>query len=170
MTDTRTRIVTYVGEHPGIHFNELVRRLGLASGQVQHHVRQSLANGTLEAKSLYGRTHYYPPEYDEWERRALALLCRETAGDVVAVILERGEVRPATVAEVLDIARSTLEWHLDRLVEQDIVDKQYNANKHVRLTLSRPAETAYLLREAYPSMPDRMVDRFTRLVDRLLGE
>lgn len=170
MTETRTRIADHIRTHPGIHFNALVRTLELAPGQTQYHLKRLSADDTVVAEHLYGRTHYYPPAYDDWERGALALLHRETAADILAVLLERKAVQPATVADDLDIARSTLEWHLDHLINQDLVEKQRDRQNHVTLVPTRPQRIARLLRDVEPSLPDRLVDRFTRLIDRLLSE
>nr|WP_281284942.1 hypothetical protein [Halonotius terrestris] len=38
------------------------------------------------------------------------------------------------------------------------------------LVPAKPTETARLLEEITPSLSDRMIDRFTRLVDNLLAE
>lgn len=169
MSETRTAIADAVRARPGIHFNELVRSLDVAAGQVQYHLGRLDEDGSVVAEQLYGRTHYYPPTYDAWERRALALLCRETAGDVVASLLANGPTRPATVASELDIARSTLEWHLDRLVAHDLVVK-HRADGRVTLAVGSPDRTVALLREANPTLRDRLVDRYTRLLDLLLTE
>lgn len=168
MTETRERLASHVRSHPGIHFSGLVRALDLAPGQVQYHLRRLRASDDVVEESLAGRTHYYPPGYDGWERRTLATLRRETAGDVVGYLLEAGEARPARVAEEVDIARSTLEWHLDRLTEVGLVEKRRDDRNRVVLLPARPAATVRLLREADPSLSDRLVDRFSRLVDRLL--
>lgn len=170
MSDQRTRIICRISETPGIHFNELVRELNLASGQVQYHIRRLLQDGRVRRYHLYGRTHYYPPEYDEGEQRVLALLRRETARDILLYLIEHGPTAPATVADDLDIARSTLEWQLDRLTEQDLVAKQRDHRNRVTLVLQRPTETARLLAEIDPPFPERMVDRFVRLVDQLLED
>ncbi|WP_435152147.1 winged helix-turn-helix transcriptional regulator [Haladaptatus sp. DFWS20] len=170
MTETRTQIQQHVESRPGIHFNDLVRGSGLAPGQVQYHLRDLLGTNRLISEQLYGKTHYYPPEYDEWERSALALLRRETARDVLVTLLERESARPATLADDLDIARSTLEWHVSHLVEQNLVEKQRDARNRVTLVPTRPEETGRLLAAVTPSFPERMVDRFTRLVDNLLSE
>ena len=166
MSKVRERIRDHVAAHPGVHFNELVRRLDLAPGQVQHHLKR-LTPDAVVAESLYGRTHYYPPAYDEWERGALALLRRETARDVLEA-LAAGPRAPDAVAAEVGIARSTLEWHLDHLLERDLVEKAYDERGRVTLSLARPAETADLLGAVEPSLPDRLVDRFTRLVDSFL--
>lgn len=168
MTETHERIARRIRSQPGIHFNELVRALDLAPGQVQYHLKRMLSTESIVEEQLYGQTHYYPPKYSVWERGALSLLCRETAGDIVTVLRERDSTRPRTVATDLDIARSTLEWHLDHLTEQDVVMKERDDRNRVTLALARPAETEQLLEEVTPSPPVRMLDRFTRLTDRLL--
>lgn len=170
MTHQRDRIAGHIDAHAGLHFNELVRQLDLAPGQVQYHVRKLEREEKIVGESLFGQTHYYPPEFDAWERRTLALFRRETARDVLIYLLENGPSRPSTVADALEIARSTLEWHLDNLVESEIVEKQRNDQNHVTLALCQPEETATLLGEITPSLPDSMVDRFVRLFDSLLAE
>lgn len=170
MVETRTRIADAVRSTPGIHFNGLVRSLDLATGQVQYHLKRLLAEESVVKTELYGRTHYFPDTYDEWERRTLALLRRETTRDVVAVLFEMGSARPNELAETLDLARSTLEWHLDHLIEQDVAVKRYTSRNQVSIELARPEDTIELVRSADPTLLGKMVSRFTRLVDRMLAE
>jgi len=167
MTETRERIATHVRTDPGVHFNELVRVLGLAPGQVQYHLRRL---DWIVEEELYGQTHYYPPSYNATERRALALLRRETSADLVATLLESGPLRATTLAEQVGIARSTLSWHLDRLEEAGLVAEERDVRNQVVLSLVDRTWTARLLQRAEPTMPERLVDRFTRLLDSLLAE
>lgn len=168
MSETRTRIRTCVETRPGLHFNGLVRALDLAPGQVQYHLRKLRAADAIARAEYYGRTHYYPPDCDDWTRGLLALARRETTRDVVFDLLERGPSRPTAVADRLGIARSTLEWHLDHLVEQDVVRKRRGSHNRVTLALVRPEETVRLLDAVEPSLPERLVARFERLVDQFL--
>jgi predicted transcriptional regulator len=165
VSDVRDRIERRVREDPGVYFNELVRELDLAAGQVQYHVRSLADEDAVRGAELFGRTHYYPPEYGEWERRALALLRRETSAEIVATLLDEGPSRPVDVAERVGIARSTLAWHTDRLVEAGLVEKRYDGHQ---LVVADERRTAELLETADPSLPERLVDRFTRLVDAFL--
>ncbi|MCU4925440.1 winged helix-turn-helix transcriptional regulator [Halobacteria archaeon AArc-dxtr1] len=168
MTDTRRRIKRHVHGNAGIHFNELVRESAFAPGQIQYHVRRLVDDGDLVRSEFYGRTHYFPPVYDERERAVLALLRRETTREIVVYLLEHESTSPAAVTDALGIARSTLEYHLDRLVEHEAVTKTYDDSGRVRLRLADPERTATLLRTVRPTVPDRLLDRFTRLVDDLL--
>jgi predicted transcriptional regulator len=170
MTETRHRIRAHVEANAGVHFNELVRESGFAAGQVQHHVRRLIDEGRIVRDEFYGQTHYYPPEYDEWERAALALFRRETVREVVVYLVEHEPTDPGTVASDLGIARSTLEYHLGRLVKQGIVEKRYDDRNRVLLRLANPERAGRLLSLVTPTVPDRLVDRFTRLVDGLLED
>lgn len=168
MSTTRDQIRAHVQANAGIHFNELVRESEFAPGQIQYHIRRLIDAGDLVREEVYGQTHYYPPQYDEWERAALALFRRETTREIVVYLIANDSSRPAAVADDLDIARSTLEYHLDHLVERDIVAKEYDERNRVTLSLVDPDRTAPLLSEVTPTVPDRLLDRFTRLVDGLL--
>lgn len=170
MSEQRDRLREYIAAHPGQHFSGLARALDLAPGQVQYHLRRLRRQDRVVEEHLYGRTHYYTPEYDPWERAGIALLWRETARDVVIYLLDEGPSEPTAVADALDIARGTLEWHLDHLTAQDIVEKRRDAQNHVTLCVSHPQETARLLEEVAPSLSEQMLDRFTRLVDNLLSD
>lgn len=168
MSETRERLRRHVEAHPGVHFNALVRRLDLAPGQVQYHLRRLVDRGDVVGDDLYGQTHYFAPTYDERERRTLALARRETARDVLFYLLERGETPAATVADDLGLARSTLSYHVDRLGDADLVSERRDARGRVHVAAARPEETLRLLEAIDPSIPARLVDRFARLVDDLL--
>lgn len=168
MTETRRQIRTHVHANAGIHFNELVRESSFAPGQIQYHVRRLIDDGELARREFYGRTHYYAPEYDEREQAMLALFRRETSREIVVHLIEHEPTGPGAVADALGIARSTLEYHLDRLVEQEVVEKTYDERSRVVLRLANPEQTGELLSTVEPTVPDRLLDRFTRLVDGLL--
>lgn len=169
-SNTRTELRSHIETHPGRHFNALVRELDLAPGQVQYHVRRLRKQDAVVQAEFYGKTHYYPPDWSEWERGVFALVRRETARDVLFELLEGDSSSPSEVADRVGIARSTLEWHLDHLVEQNIVDKRRDSHNRVTLELTRPEQTVHLLKTIEPSLPARLVDRFERLFDQLLGE
>jgi predicted transcriptional regulator len=165
MTDVRRQISQHVLANPGVHFNELTRQLDIATGQAQYHLRRLREGSTLETEHLRGRTHYFPTGYEPRERRTLALLRRETVREMLVYALEAGEPREADIAEELGVARSTVAWHVSTLVEAGVAEKCYDERGRVRLCLHDPDELCRLLEEISPSLPDRLVDRFTRLVD-----
>ena len=163
---TGERIHSHIKVHPGVHFNEIVRELDLATGQVQSHIRRLIRRNQVVERSIYGKTHYYTPSFDEWEQCHLALARRETPREILFYLLEQGTTRPDTVANDIDIARSTLEWHLTRLQEQDIIRKQQAETGNVELAIIEPKRTVELLARVTPTASDKLADRFIRFVDR----
>lgn len=170
MTNNRTALFQAISDAPGIHFSALARQLDLAPGQVQYHLRKLLREEAVVEEPLYGRTHYYPDGYTDFQRGAIALLRRETDRDILVYLINHGPSDPSVVADSLDIARSTLEWHLNRLVEQGLVTKRHDERNRVTLVVSRPTETVRLLVDIKPMLSERMVDRFVRLVDKFLSD
>jgi predicted transcriptional regulator len=167
---SRYTITRCIHRSPGIHFNELVRELDRSPEQVQRDLGKLREDGSFVSVSLYGQTHYYPPKFDAWERGALAMLRRETAREKLIYLYEEGSSRPDDVTNAVGIARSTLEWHLGRLVETELVRKHREDDGRVVLELSRPDELEELLSEIRPLLPDRLLDRTTRLLDHILKD
>jgi predicted transcriptional regulator len=165
MADVRRQVRDHVRDNPGVHFNALVRNLNIATGQAQYHLRRLGRNDEVVAERIRGRTHYFAPEYDAWERRVLSLYRRETARELITQLLEDGRLSAPTLADRLDVARSTVSWHVDTLEDAGIVGRSYDDRGRVEVELTRPAETVEFLRVVTPSLSDRLVDRFMRLVD-----
>ena len=170
MTNTRRRIREEIESNPGVHFNALVRELSLATGQVQYHLHRLVDADEVVRHERYGRTHLFPPGYDEWERDALSVLRRETDGAIAAAIYANEPARPDEVADTLDLPRSTLEHHLDHLESCGVVVRRRTTGNRVLLELARPSETVALLEATSPDPKARLIDRFERLVDSLFDE
>lgn len=168
MTDTRDRIRATVETTPGIHFSELVRQSGFAPGQVQYHIRRLQKAEELVVEACYGQTHYFPPEFEEGDRRAIALLRRETTRAIVDVLFSHPSgLHPDTLASELDLARSTIEYHLDRLESEDLVEKRETLQGGMQVRLRDRDAVAAFRDVTRPSLSARVVDRFERLVDQL---
>ncbi|AEN06319.1 MarR family transcriptional regulator [Halolamina sp.] len=166
---TRERLLAHVETHPGVHVNALGRELDLATGQVQYHLKRLRDGGAVVADQQYGRTHYFPPGYTDRERRTLALARRETVRELLLLLIECEESTAGDLTDELGIARSTLSYHADRLVEAELLEQRRGDHGRVRYALVEPTETLRLLEAIRPSLPDRLLDRFTRLVDDLLA-
>jgi len=167
MSETRARIRNCIYDNPGIHFNAVSRKLDIATGQTQYHLRKLTRGEKVTKEGVYGRTHYFPPTFSEWERGVIALLRRETSREIVLLLLRSEPLPPAEIADRLDLARSTVEWHLSRLVEYEIAEKRKPETELV-ITLTENEEIYRLLREIEPRLVDRVVDRFSRFADELL--
>ncbi|MFB6222344.1 MAG: winged helix-turn-helix transcriptional regulator [Haloarcula sp.] len=170
MSSVRTQVQTHVESNPGIHFSAIIDQLDIATGQGQYHLHRLRKSGDVVAEEVRGQTHYFDPNYnDPWERRLLAFARRETARALLLHLLADTSVHAGELGDRLDLSRSTVAWHVSSLAEAGIIEKSYGERGQVVVSLTRPEETRRLLGEVRPSLADRLVDRFTRLVDEGLG-
>lgn len=167
MTETQSSLIDCIQRNPGIHFNDLVRTLEISPDKLQRMSNNLQSEQHIIVDELHGKTHFFPAEYDSWERESLALLRRETAREILLVLLEHAEANPQTIADQLGIARSTLEWHVDRLLDAGLVKKR-RVGRRVMLEIAEPDDLQTLLAEVEPHYTDRWVDRAMRLFDQLL--
>lgn len=170
MATVRQRVHDHVRANPGVHFSALKAELDIATGQAQYHLRKLNRAGDIVAEEVRGQTHYFDRSYDPWERRILAFARRETARALLAHLLEDGPLDAAELADRLELSRSTVAWHVSSLVDAGVVKKSYGARGRVVVELVRPEETRRLLGDVTPSLANRLVDRFTRLVDEELAD
>ena len=170
MATVRERVHDHVEANPGVHFTAVREDLDIATGQAQYHLRKLDRAGDIVAEEIQGRTHYYDRSYDPWERRVLAFVRRETARALLAHLAEDGPLGAADLTDRLEMSRSTVAWHVSSLVEAGVVEKSYGERGRVVVELVRPDDTRRLLDDVTPSLADRLVDRFTRLVDEGLAD
>lgn len=169
MSTVTEQVRSHVESKPGVHFNALATDLGIATGQAQYHLRKLRRAGDVVAEEIQGKTHYYSREYDPWERRVLAFARRETARTVLLHLLEAGSLSAEELSDRLGVARSTVSWHVSSLADAGILEKSYGERGRVIVALTDPDATRRLLAAVRPSLTDRLVDRFTRLVDEGLA-
>jgi len=82
-----------------------------------------------------------------------------------------GASEPRAITAPLDVARSTVEWHLSNLTECNVVTRRPDAEGNgVVVEVNDPSTVYRLLREVEPRFSDRPVDRFSRFADELLLE
>lgn len=165
MSTVTEQVRSHVESKPGVHFNALASDLGIATGQAQYHLRKLCRAGDIVAEEIQGKTHYYSREYDPWERRVLAFARRETARTILLHLLEAEPLSADELVDRLGVARSTVSWHVSALADAGILEKSYGERGRVIVALVAPDETRRLLAAVRPSLTDRLIDRFTRLVD-----
>lgn len=132
---TRAAILLILHEHPGLCFRQLVRRTGVASGTLAHHLNVLRRNGQIWSSPLGPRIlHFSAPKPDprivrrmvvdhvlpDLDQRLLGLLrtegpCRQAA------LLDRFAPEP----------RSNVQHHLYRLCKQGFI-REARQGRYVR--------------------------------------
>ncbi len=121
---TRREIYTFLREVPGAHFSEIQRRLDLATGTLQYHLQYLEKRDLIDAKRDGRYTRYYPSlEIDRRHKPILGLLRQATPRKIVLDLIEHGPSRLTDMSDRLDLAPSTLSFHLKKLMKEDVVER-----------------------------------------------
>ncbi len=133
---TRQIIVDAIDAVPGIHYNALQRRTGLANGTLRHHLQHLVRADVVRARASGGFTCYFPAGQATRNRVAAApVLKSEGAIAVFQAIWRRPGVTGHVLAEDIGLAGGTVGHHVKRLREAGLVEGQ-RSGRTVRLYLS----------------------------------
>lgn len=156
---TADDVLACIRRYPGIHLRGLERELGLASPLVHYHAKQLEREGRIVSAAVGGYTRYWPSDLAEGmpaeERGTLALLREEVALHVVLLLLERGPLPQADLVQALGLAKSTVSYHVEKMVQRGLLERRgveagtvvaLRDAKRVRRLLRAHEPTADLLR------------------------
>lgn len=135
---TQSRVLACIRKYPGIHLRAIERELGLSSALVHYHVKGLEAGGLIVSAPVGGYLRFYPKEAVEGRRgltaddqELLAFLREEVPLHVVLILLERGPTTQADIGEDLGLAKSTVSYHVDKLVTRGLLERQERGQEKV---------------------------------------
>ncbi len=94
----RRLILQEIRAHPGLHYREISRRLGIANGELSEHLRRLESAGLIRHKYWLGRKHFFGVEFvgdfrlfmlSGWDRLAFGYLVGHpgsSASDLVSAL------------------------------------------------------------------------------------
>jgi predicted transcriptional regulator len=167
---TRIQILDYIKKNPGVHFRKIGRELGLAMGQIQHHLSVLEETGKIKSSKINFRRHYYPAEIlDEEHKIILAFLTNETILDILLFLIEHPDSTQTEITDFKGFATPTINWYMSRLIEAKIVTAR-REGKTVRYSIKGDAKNLGILLKTYhPNLWNKITSRFDDLFFDLSG-
>jgi predicted transcriptional regulator len=158
--ETRREIFDLISNFPGLHFREILRRIDISSGNLnyqlnhmlKHEILVSIQDGNLKRYFVMGKVKGK-------EKRILACLRNELERGLVLFLLLNPNSQFNEISDNFDLAASKLAYHLNKLVEKDIVKKE----KEGRTTSYKVVDEetiANVLISYRPSFLDGIVEKF----------
>jgi predicted transcriptional regulator len=163
--DTRRRIYEHVARHPGKYLRELQRELGLAMGALEYHLDQ-LAAAHLVSVAHEAQKRFFPTDMDRRDKPVLAFLRQKLPRRALLLVLRDGACPKARMLVELDLAPSTLNYHLRRLVDFGLLQADREGRDAVYRVTDAPRVVALLVAHR-ASLMDRMVDAFLEGMDAM---
>ncbi len=119
----RAQILQELEAEPGLHHNELRRRLGAGNGVVEHHLRILVANDLVIRRKEAGYVCFFPARgIDRRDVAALPWLKSDGVRKVLASVAAQPGQSGKEIAAAARLDPATVNYHLKRLREAGLVE------------------------------------------------
>src|SRR5687767_4477640 len=143
--EARRRIVTFVGESPGLHMRELAARLEMPVSTLEYHCYQLVKHGHLVTRESAGFKAFYPGEgMDRRDKDILYLVRHEAPRRICSHLLLNPGATPKDLRDVVGVTGPTLTFHLNKLRKADLVREEPDGRTK-RLYVTEPERMANVL-------------------------
>lgn len=164
----REKIYRTITKNPGLHFREVQRRTGLATGSLQYHL-DFLAKRNLVKIVRQGKfVRYYNIRDGKLgdDETLMNLLRQESLRKIALFLLTRKSATNFSIASAVGLSPSTISWHLTKLVSNNIVGVRKRLRKKYFYLLD-PVKVKGILRGYQKSFLDGLVDHFVEIWDSM---
>jgi predicted transcriptional regulator len=158
--EPRRKIYNFILNHPGVYFREISRELKIPKSTLEYHLRYLKKNELILARKSGVYTRYFvSQEIGRNEKRAFSVLRTKTALHLVLVLSMRHVRTRTELSRELEKSPSAVLYHLDKLIEAEVVEK-FKENNKIKYRLKDEKETDKLLIKHREGLLDELVVTF----------
>lgn len=158
--DSRRRIYEFLEANPGVHLRLIGKVLGMSTGMLSYHLRYMERRGLLRSEEEGHRRRYFDARaFAEAQRKILGILRQDVPRKIIMELLQNRERTFAELREAVGVSKSTLSYHLKRMLEREALVRTRPDRESV-FALRDHDEVAKLLVENRGSFRDDAVNRF----------
>ena len=132
--ETRREIFQWVEQFPGLHLREIERQLDITSALAEYHLNYLQKHELVMSIEEGGYRRYYPhydigdtsekPQLSSEDKRIVGLMRGPIPFQIVLFLMgEQGRTHKE-ISDGLKISRSTLTYHLKKLIQLGVVQKK----------------------------------------------
>ncbi|MDD3621673.1 MAG: winged helix-turn-helix transcriptional regulator [Methanofollis sp.] len=136
----RWQIFSCIKKNPGVTATEIATAMGVSRGTVHYHLTH-LQDRSLINKIAKGKTigyFVYNEKLDTAEEEILLHLKNTTKKNLLSALRETPGISQSEVAEVVEVSRPTVSWHMEQLIRDGLVEVK-KAKGRVRYWLTHDA-------------------------------
>ena len=121
--EIRRKIYDLLEKNPGLHLSKISEILKLRISHVEYHLIYLEKNEIINTAKEKGYKRYYiaKSQVGTQEKKILSLLRQEIPLKIVLILLKKSKAKHGDIIKDVDIAPSTLSYHLKKLVKNNII-------------------------------------------------
>jgi len=136
--EIRKQIFDLIVENPGLHLSKIAEMLGMRTSLAEYHLtyleRNDFVFSVKEEGGYFRRYYTKDAKIGAEDKRVLALLRQKMHLRIVSLLVQKKTLRHRDLLKILDVASSTLSYHIGRLTAEGIIEvSTYGADKGYRL-------------------------------------
>lgn len=143
--EAREEILDVLKREPGLCFQEIQDRVGLAPGTTKWHLNK-LKGSSFIASMRDGRhTRFYPSGMDKTTLKAVVAIRDPSRLALVRMVQRNPGINQGDLASAAGLAQSTASHHLERLIEEGLVDKRKDGRSnryYIQDEMAKPVRKA----------------------------
>ena len=136
-------------------------------GETSHHLNRMVQAGVLRRERAPKRDFYFPTDITWDERKCLMFLRGENPRRILLTLLGDPGLRSVEIAERLGLGKSTVSFHLTRLVQGGLVVSS-REDVNCRYQVAHPERVTGILANYRGSFREELASRFAEVWDGLL--
>lgn len=142
---SRRRIFECVSAHPGAHLRDVARRCTMPLGTSLYHLDYLETSGLVVSRRDGRYKRYFASHtVGRREKEVLSLLRHDAPRRLVEALLVRGPSTQRDLCDAVGVSRSTVSFHLNRLVVDQVVTRTPR-RPEATYEVAEPAFTSELL-------------------------
>ena len=122
--ETRHKIYDLILKNPGLHQAKIAQILTMRKSLAEYHLQYLEKSKAIISVKEEGYKRYYAKgvEADSEDKKILALFRQKIPLKIVSLLLENSVLKHKEMVDNLDVAPSTVSYHLNKLVKQGIIE------------------------------------------------
>lgn len=130
--DNRRNIIELILNEPGIHFNSLLRKINIATGQLQWHLNVLVNFEIITQKKVDNFLLFFASIVEDPSGQdQLFLIKSKTALNVFTIIEKNPGITLSEIAKDLNKSKSSIKYNIDKLRKKKLVIYQQQGRKQL---------------------------------------
>ncbi len=158
--ESRRKIFDLISEKPGTYMREIQKILDMPTGQLDYHLNYLKEHELIGWESISNKKRYFVNDEVSYpDRKMLSILRQDIPRKILLILLEEGKKTFGDLHDHFDVSKSTLSFHLKKLVKLNIIKGEREGRKKI-FSCIETKKIAQVLITYQESFVDKAVDNF----------
>ncbi|MEK6959037.1 MAG: winged helix-turn-helix transcriptional regulator [archaeon] len=125
----RDKIYATIAKNPGLHFREVQRRTGIATGAMQYHIDYLQKKAMISEKKEGKFSRFYPTGGTQVNTDLMNLLRQDSVRKIILFLMNRRKATLKNISKEVMLSPSTTNFHMQKLLLSGVVGQKETSGK-----------------------------------------